>query len=293
MLKSMTGFGRSEKQNGRYSFRAEVRSVNNRFIDINARLPKFLNQLELKLKKLVKSKCSRGSFDLTISLETIDGSSNASEVRPNLALAEQYLNAFKEIKKELKLDGEIEIASLLSLRDIIKTEALEFDASQEKTILAVVEDALAELVKMREAEGQSLEIDILGHIDEIGRLTEFIKSRGPTVIKESHDRLREKIKALGEGFDLDETRLAQEAAILADRSDFSEEVVRLESHLRQFKTIAQTGDPIGRKLEFITQEINRETNTIGSKSADYQVSQAVIEVKSRTEKIREQIQNIE
>jgi len=293
MLKSMTGFGQSEKQSGRYSFRVEVRSVNNRFIDINARLPKFLNQLELKVKKLVKSKCSRGSFDLTISLETADGSSNASEVRPNLALAEQYLNAFKEIKKGLKLDGEIEIGSLLSLRDIIKTEAPEFDASQEKMIFAVVEDALAELVKMREAEGQSLEIDILGHIDEIGRLTEFIESRAPTVIKESHDRLREKIKALGEGFDLDETRLAQEAAILADRSDFSEEVVRLESHLRQFKTIAQTGDPIGRKLEFITQEINREINTIGSKSADYQVSQAVIEVKSRTEKIREQIQNIE
>ena len=155
MLKSMTGFGRSEKQNGRYSFRAEIRSVNNRFIDINVRLPKFLNQLELKLKKLVKSRCSRGSFDLTISLDMTDGSSIASEVRPNLALAEQYLNAFKEIKKELRLDGEIEIASLLDLRDIIKTEAPEFDAAQEEAILAVVEDAVAELIKMRETEGQA------------------------------------------------------------------------------------------------------------------------------------------
>lgn len=289
----MTGFGRSEKQSGSYSFRAEIRSVNNRFIDINARLPKFLIQLELKLKKLIKARCSRGSFDLTIGLESANGSSVASEVKPNLVYAEQYLNAFKEIKKELGLGGEIEIASLLNLRDIIKTEAPEFDSSQEEIIFEVVEEALVELIKMRETEGQSLESDILSHIDEIRRVTESIQSRWPIVIKESHDRLREKIKVLSEGVDLDATRLAQEVAILADRSDFSEEIVRLESHLQQFKALVQTGDPIGRKLEFITQEINREANTIGSKSTDYQVSQSVIEVKSQIEKIREQIQNIE
>ena len=289
----MTGFGRSEKQSGSYSFRAEIRSVNNRFIDINARLPKFLIQLELKLKKLIKARCSRGSFDLTIGLESANGSSVASEVKPNLVYAEQYLNAFKEIKKELGLGGEIEIASLLNLRDIIKTEAPEFDSSQEEIIFEVVEEALFELIKMRETEGQSLESDILSHIDEIRRVTESIQSRWPIVIKESHDRLREKIKVLSEGVDLDATRLAQEVAILADRSDFSEEIVRLESHLQQFKALVQTGDPIGRKLEFITQEINREANTIGSKSTDYQVSQSVIEVKSQIEKIREQIQNIE
>jgi len=289
----MTGFGRAEKQSGRFSFRAEIRSVNNRFIDINTRLPKFLYQLELELKKLVKSRCSRGSFDLTINLERANGSPAAQEIKANLPQAEQYLKAFTEIKKELGLNGEIEIGSLLDLRDIIKTEAPEFDSSQEETIFEVVEGALAELIKMREVEGQNLESDILNQIEDIGQLTESIQSRRPIVIKESHDRLRAKIKALCDGIDMDETRLAQEAAILADRSDFSEEITRLESHLQQFKALVHTGDPIGRKLEFITQEINREANTIGSKSTDYQVSQSVIEVKSRVEKIREQIQNIE
>lgn len=289
----MTGFGRSEKQSGGVSFTAEIRSVNNRFIEVNTRLPKFLSRLELELKKLVKTSCSRGSFDLTVSLERTNGSSVVQEIKANLPQAEQYLKAFNEIKKELGLNGEIEIGSLLGLRDIVMTEAPEFDASQEKAVFEVTEEAIAELIRMREAEGENLESDILSQIEEVEQLTESIESRRPLVIKGYHDRLREKIKALSEGIDLDESRLAQEAAILADRSDTAEEIIRLVSHLQQFKALVQTGKPMGRKLEFITQEINRETNTIGSKSTDCQVSQSVIEIKSRLEKIREQIQNIE
>ena len=293
MLKSMTGYGRSEKHNGDFSFVAEIRSVNNRFIDVNARIPKFLNRLEHEIKKLVKSKCSRGSFDLTLNLERTNGASATQEIKANLPQAEQYLKAFNEIKKEFGLSGEVEINSLLSLRDIIKTESPEFDTSQEEIILEVVADSLDELIKMRELEGQNLKSDILNQIEGIDQLSKSIQSRSPVVIKEAHDRLREKIKVFSDGIDLDENRLAQEAAILADRSDFSEEIIRLESHLQQFRALVQTDDPIGRKLEFITQEINREANTIGSKSTDFQVTQSVIEIKSKAEKIREQIQNIE
>ncbi|MGV7222532.1 MAG: YicC/YloC family endoribonuclease [Nitrospinales bacterium] len=293
MLKSMTGYGRSEKHNGDYSFVAEIRSVNNRFIDVNVRIPKFLNRLEHEIKKLVKSKCSRGSFDLTLNLERTNGSSATQEIKANLPQAEQYLKAFNDIKNEFGLSGEVEISSLLSLRDIIKTESPEFDSSQEEIILAVVEVSLDELIKMRELEGQNLKTDILNQIEGISQLAQSIQARSPLVIKEAHKKLREKIQAFNDGVDLDENRLAQEAAILADRSDFSEEIIRLESHLQQFKALAETDDPIGRKLEFITQEINREANTIGSKSTDLQVTQSVIEIKSRAEKIREQIQNIE
>jgi len=289
----MTGYGRSEKHNGDFSFVAEIRSVNNRFIDVNARIPKFLNRLENEIKKLVKSKCSRGSFDLTLILERTNGSSATQEIKANLPQAEQYLKAFNEIKNEFGLSGEVEINSLLNIRDIIKTEAPEFDSSQEGMILEVVEDSLDELIKMRELEGQNLKSDILNHIEGIVQLSQTIQSRSPIVIKEAHDKLRGKIKAFSDELDLDENRLAQEAAILADRSDFSEEIIRLESHLQQFKSLTETDTPIGRKLEFITQEINREANTIGSKSTDVQVTQSVIEIKSLTEKIREQIQNIE
>lgn len=289
----MTGYGRAEKMSDDYSFKAEIKSVNNRFIEINARLPKYLSQHELALKKLVKSHCSRGSFDLTLSLERLNGSSSSHEIKANLPQASQYLEAFKEIKKELGINGEIDINSLLGLRDILKTEALEFDESQMDLIFKVTEEALLDLIGARENEGRDMEADILSRIEEIEKLAESIESRQPQIIEGYHDRLREKIKTLSEGIDLDETRLAQETAIMADRSDVSEEITRLSSHLQHFRDLAKTGEPLGRKLEFITQEINRETNTIGSKSNDYQVSQAVIEMKSQLEKIREQIQNIE
>ncbi|MCH8208002.1 MAG: YicC family protein [Nitrospinae bacterium] len=293
MLKSMTGFGRSEKVSADYSFKAEIRSVNNRFIEINARIPKFLSQHELALKKLVKSHCSRGTFDLTISLESLNGSSSSQEIKANLPQASQYLNAFKEIKNELGIQGDIDINSLLGLRDILKTEAPNFDASQVEIIFEVAEEAILDLIRTREREGQDLESDILSRIDEIGKLAESIVSCQPQIIEDYRERLRKKIKTLSEGIELDEARLAQETAIMADRIDVSEEITRLNSHLQHFRALAKTGKPLGRKLEFITQEINRETNTIGSKSTDYQISQTVIEIKSLLEKIREQIQNIE
>jgi uncharacterized protein (TIGR00255 family) len=293
MLNSMTGYGRSEKQNGIFACKAEVRSVNNRFIEVNTRLPKFLSALELPLKKLIKSKCARGSFDLFLTLEKEDAAGADLEIKPNLGLATQYFEAFKKIKDELGLADDMPLEALLGVKDIIKAVPLTLDESQEEMILETVEDALSALIKMRQEEGNNLQKDLAGRLQEIHQLVQKIQERQPVVLEEYRNRLNDKIKTLTEGMELDGTRLAQETALMADRCDISEEITRLGSHFEQFNSMFEKAGPIGRKMEFITQEINRETNTIGSKSVDYQVSQNVIEIKSLLEKIREQIQNIE
>ncbi len=293
MLKSMTGFARYENQNGELTCKVEIKSVNNRFIDINTRLPKSLAALELPLKKLVKSKCARGSFDISISLES-NGQSGANfEIKPNLPLAAQYLKAFNQIRDDLKLQGEIDINAILGQRDIVKPELKEPDDSSEETVTSTVERTLSDLIKMREDEGANLEKDIISQIKGIEKLGGAIKSLQSTTVQEFQDRLKEKIQTLTNGMDLDPARMAQETALLADRCDVTEEIIRLKSHLDQFYKLVESDEPQGRKLEFLTQEINREVNTIGSKTIDIEVSKAVIEMKSRLEKIREQLANIE
>lgn len=293
MLKSMTGFARHENQNGELTCKVEIRSVNNRFIDVNTRLPKSLKDLELPLKKLIKSRCARGSFDINITLEK-NGQSEANfEIKANLPLAAQYLDAFNKIKKDLDLHGEIDINTILTLRDIVKPELKEVDDSSEQTVFETVEKALSDLIKMREDEGVNLEEDIINQVNGIKKFGETIKSRQSMTVKKFQSKLNEKIKALTAGIELDPTRIAQETALLADRCDVTEEIVRLESHLEQFHKMVESDEPQGRKLEFLTQEINREVNTIGSKTIDLEVSKTVIEMKSRLEKVREQLANIE
>lgn len=292
MLKSMTGYGRSEQQNGNFGCTVEIRSVNNRYIEIHARLPKHLISLELAIKKLIKSRCSRGSFDLNVTLHSNENGMDQT-IKPNLGLAAQYFEAFKEIKDKLNLEGAIKIDAVFGLKDIIKVEPLALDDSQESMILSTVDRALDALSQMRREEGKNLQDDILGRLESVATMTRSLQQRQPLVIQEHQNRLKEKVKTLSDGIELDPIRLAQEVALMADRCDISEEITRLESHLSQFNALIQSEDPLGRKLEFITQEINREVNTIGSKSADYQISQSVIEIKSLLEKVREQIQNTE
>ena len=293
MLKSMTGFARHENQNGELTCKVEIRSVNNRFIDINTRLPKSLRDLELPLKKLVKSRCARGSFDINITLEK-NGQSEANlEIKANLPLAAQYLDAFNKIREDLGLQGEIDINTILTLRDIVKPELKEVDDSSEPTVFATVEKALTDLIAMREEEGVNLEKDIINQVNGIKKLGETITSRQSITVQEFQSKLKEKIEALTAGIELDPTRIAQETALLADRCDVTEEIVRLKSHLEQFQKLIQSDEPQGRKLEFLTQEINREVNTIGSKTIDLEVSKTVIDMKSLLEKVREQLANIE
>ena len=185
------------------------------------------------------------------------------------------------------------IDSIIGLRDIIKVEPVTIDPAKESLLLNIAESALASLQKMREEEGKYLQNDLSERIDTIEKHAEQIKTRQPEIIQEYKARLKEKIKLLNDGIEIDESRLAQETAILADRCDITEEITRFVSHLKQFRKLFESTEPMGRKLEFITQEINREVNTMGSKSSDIQVANLVIEIKSALEKIREQLQNIE
>ena len=289
----MTGFSRYENQSEDLTCKVEIRSVNNRFIDINTRLPKSLAPLELPLKKMVKTKCARGSFDISIAIEKNGDSEAGLEVNPNLPLATEYLKAFKEIQDGIGLKGEIDINTILSQRDVVKSELKKVEFSCEEIVMQSVDRALTDLIKMREDEGRNLEKDILNQISSIETLRKSIAAKQSITIQKFQDKLNEKIKTLTSGIEIDPARIAQESALLADRCDITEEIVRLKSHLEQFNILVASNDPQGRKLEFLTQEINREVNTTGSKTIDLEVSRAVIEMKSCLEKIREQLANIE
>jgi len=289
----MTGFSRYENQSEDLTCKVEIRSVNNRFIEINTRLPKSLAPLELPLKKMVKTKCARGSFDISIAIEKNGDSEAGLEVNPNLPLATEYLKAFKEIQDGLGLKGEIDINTILSQRDVVKSELKKVEFSCEEIVMQSVDRALTDLIKMREDEGKNLEKDILNQISSIETLRKSIAAKQFITIQKFQEKLNEKIKILTSGIEIDPARIAQESALLADRCDVTEEIVRLKSHLEQFNILIVSNDPQGRKLEFLTQEINREVNTTGSKTIDLEVSSAVIEMKSCLEKIREQLANIE
>ena len=289
----MTGYGRAEGQKDDYTYLAEVRSVNNRFIEINTRLPKAHMDLEQPLKKLIKSYCSRGSINLSISIGNSNENTGEWEVKPNLPLAAQYVTALQQIRDSLKLEGKIDLKSVVGIRDIVKIEPLAIDPANHELILNIATEALDSLQKMRKEEGINLQKDLERRIDTIESHAAEIESWHPEVVKEYQNKLKERIKSLNEGMESDETRIAQETALLADRCDITEEITRLKSHLNQFKKFFNPNEPIGRKLEFITQEINREVNTIGSKSSNIKISNRVIEIKSELEKIREQVQNIE
>ena len=289
----MTGFSRYENQSEDLTCKVEIRSVNNRFIEINTRLPKSLAPLELPLKKMVKTKCARGSFDISIAIEKNGDSEAGLEVNPNLPLATEYLKAFKEIQDGLGLKGEIDINTILSQRDVVKSELKKVEFSCEDIVMQSVDRALTDLIKMREDEGKNLEKDILNQISSIETLRKSIAAKQFITIQKFQEKLNEKIKILTSGIEIDPARIAQESALLADRCDVTEEIVRLKSHLEQFNILIASNDPQGRKLEFLTQEINREVNTTGSKTIDLEVSRAVIEMKSCLEKIREQLANIE
>jgi uncharacterized protein (TIGR00255 family) len=293
MLKSMTGFSRYENQNEDLTCKVEIRSVNNRFIDINTRLPKTLAPLELPLKKIVKAKCARGSFDITIMVQKNGDTETNLEVTPNLPLANEYLDAFKKIQEGLSLKGTIDINTVLSQRDVVKTETKKVEDSCEEIVMQTVDKALTQLIKMREEEGKNLEKDILNQINSIKNLGKSISEKQSITVQQFQSKLNEKIQTLTSGIEINPDRIAQESALLADRCDVTEELVRLESHLEQFNLLVASPEPQGRKLEFLTQEINREVNTTGSKTIDLEVSKAVIEMKSCLEKIREQLANIE
>jgi uncharacterized protein (TIGR00255 family) len=292
MIKSMTGYGRVETvQEGR-NIIVEAKSVNHRFLEIFLRTPSALFPLEAEFKKKISERFKRGRIEVSIRLE--GEGADTSKVNLNLEIAHDYFDVLNRLKAEFDLESPISLKTLAGFRDIFTTPtdvrlSPDFLNQVEKTFL----ESLAILAGMRQDEGLSMFQDMDMRLNAIAGIMEAVKLRAPQVVIEYQKRLAERIKELTAGFDLDNARLAQEVAIMAERSDITEEIVRMHSHIGQFEDLLQSEGTEGRKIDFLLQEMNREINTIGSKSSDVEITRQVIEVKSELGKLREQAQNIE
>lgn len=293
MVNSMTGYGRSEQENEFQKIVLEMKAVNNRYCDIVIKMPKKFNRFEEKMKKLIKDKVKRGRVEIFIFLEEQKG--NDFIVKPNFEVLDQYTNALSEIKDKYDIQRNFDLGLLTRFQDIFTIEYKEIDEeSVWKLLSSVVSESLESLVEMRSIEGEKLYEDIIFRIDLIKNIIIKLKERAPEIVSLHKEKMKLRIsELLSENIELDEIRLAQEVAYFSDKTNITEELVRLDSHLIQLKNIFDEENSIGRKLDFLLQEVNREINTIGSKSPDVDISNHVIEMKSEFEKIREQIQNIE
>lgn len=293
MIKSMTGYGRGEYNNELYNFKVEIRSVNHRYNDIIVKMPRHIGYLEENIKKIIKEKITRGKVDVFINLDYINDS--AMDIKVDIPLAKSYKEALKELCQELNLGEDIRLHNILGLSEIIKTERKELD---EDSALSCLKQAifisLDDIMNMRIAEGEELKKAMISNLEKIESILTNIEERSKLVVLEYRDKLKDRINALLENnIEIDEDRINYEVVFFADKSDINEEIVRLKSHIKQFITILDEDTPVGRKLDFLIQEMNREINTIGSKVSDVLISQNVVEIKSELEKIREQVQNIE
>ena len=292
MAKSMTGFGRCEQQLNGNTIAVEIRSVNHRYFECAARLPRTCYFLEDKLKALLQSRIARGKVDVSLSITRTEGS--ADEVRVNAALAQQYLAALQEIAQATGVDGRVTALDLARYPDVLTVVHAEIDEDALwQDVKTVAEGALDRFIAMREAEGERLRADILSRLGRIEQLTGEVEHLSPQALENYRSRLYQKISEVLADRTIDEARVLTECAVFADRIAVDEETVRLRSHVAQYRKILSSDEPIGRKLDFLTQELNRESNTIGSKAQDVAVAGIVVELKSEIEKIREQIQNLE
>lgn len=292
MIKSMTGFGRGEAVTAGKKFTFELKAVNHRYNEVVLRLPRSLTPLEDRIRRLVQTRITRGRVDGFLGLEDC-GEKNAS-VKVDKALAAAYYNAMKELQETLGIDGEIQLKQLISLPGVLTMEEPSDDIEDWwPAIQEAVEAALGQLVRMRMVEGERLAVDLLSRAEKLKKLNQSIRERSPLVVEEYRERLVTRLNDYMRDGIITPDRLAAEATIFAERSSITEENVRLESHLQQMKSCLEAGESVGRKLDFLIQEMNREINTIASKASDLEISRAVVEAKSELEKIREQVQNIE
>lgn len=293
MIKSMTGYGRGEACAEGRRFTVELKSVNNRFCEVILRQPRSLAQIEDKIKRRIQDQVTRGRVDGYISIEETGEVTPAVKVDKAMAVA--YYKSMEDLKESLAIAGEISLKDLLSLPNVISLEQPEENVEQwVAAIEQACDDALAGLVTMRQNEGTRLKADIRQRAGLIRELVlGQVAARAPLVVEEYRAKLTQRLAEWLEDGTVDESRLAAEVAIFADRADISEEIVRLNSHLEQLEQILSAGGAVGRKLDFLVQEMNREINTIGSKANDLVITNAVVNAKSELEKIREQVQNIE
>lgn len=292
MVRSMTGYGKGENMANDCHFTVEIKSVNHRYNDISIKSPRFMNSLEDTIKKRIVKDIARGKTDVYITFESF--SNDHVIVKVNEALANAYVEKLHELEQKFSLSSQNTLDLVARFSDIITVEKTEEDnAILLQALLPALEQAMSKFLEMREKEGSALIEDILKKRENLNQLIAQIKKRCPFVVEQYRQKLQNRINELLSNVEIDEQRIAIETAIFADRSCIDEEITRLESHMIQFKEIIQKGGQIGRKLDFLVQEMNREVNTIASKANDISITSATIEMKSEIEKIREQIQNIE
>lgn len=292
MARSMTGFGRAGYTASGLDITVELKSVNHRYFEFTSRLPRGYMYLEEKLKSFCQQQISRGKLEVSVIIE--DNGAGTAAVEANTALAEAYLNAVKGLSERLRIKNDVKMSSLMNIPELftVKKQMLE-EETVTSAVLAAAEEAMGSFIAMRDAEGERLKADVLSRADEILRKVEYIEERSPETVTAYRQRLEQKIRELIYDAQVDEQRLLTETAVFADKVAVSEETVRLRSHIEQLRQLLDGGGPVGRKLDFIVQEMNREANTIVSKAQDIDIARTVVDIKSEIEKIREQIQNIE
>ncbi|MBP3313582.1 MAG: YicC family protein [Oscillospiraceae bacterium] len=292
MIKSMTGYGNATQVFASREITAEIRSVNNRYLDCNVKMPRAFSFAEDAVKQTVKQFITRGKVDVYISVNQLEGTEVA--ITLNRPVLEGYLKALKTIAQDYDVRDDVSVNSLSRLPDVFLVEKAKEDEDQLMAdILSVVTEALEKYNAMRQKEGQALAEDLVSKSENILSFVDMVEKRSPITLQEYRQKLTSRMEEVLQNTSLDENRILQEAAIYADKIAVDEEIVRLRSHVEQLQSMLRGNEPVGRKLDFLLQEMNRETNTIGSKGNDLEQARVVVEMKSELEKIREQIQNIE
>lgn len=292
MIKSMTGYGSGKAELGNKTFSVEIKSVNSRYSDFSIKMPRVYTFLEDPIRKAAQEKINRGKVDIYVNVES--SGEDDSVVKVNTALAKEYLQGLRTLSSELQITSNTTAETFLRIPDVfVLDKAPEDENLIKETVLKALSEALGGFDAMRIAEGEKLESDLKEHLAFIIDATAKVEERSPRIVSEYRQRIEERMKDILAGASYDETRLLTEVAIFADKVNVNEETVRLRSHVDQFNEMLQRGGCVGRKIDFLIQEMNREINTIGSKSNDLDVARIVIDVKAEIEKLREQIQNVE
>jgi len=293
MIKSMTGYGKAEAMIEGRKYAVEIRSLNHRYLEISLRLPGSLSALEMEIKRRIGERFSRGRIEVAVRVDT-NGSIEEGRLELNLPLLRNYFSLLQRLRDEFQLKGEVTLENLTGFKDVFVPVEVETNMEMlAEHIAGVLDEAVGLLTEMRQKEGALLLADLEARIRLVKTCLGSISERAPRCVQEYQKRLTERIRELTEGVDIDAVRLSQEVAIMADKSDVTEEIVRLNSHISQFLEMLRSEDAVGRKIDFLIQEMNREINTIGSKTGDLEISKNVIEIKSELGKLREQVQNIE
>lgn len=294
MIKSMTGYGKAEAVVAGRKFLIEMKSVNHRFLEISLRMPGMLLPLEGEIKKRIGEQFSRGRIEANVRMDGDGCAETAGRFTLNLPLVRNYHALLGQLKEEFHLGDEITLSMMAGFRDaFVSAETPQDTAVLWEGLSGILAEAIRTLTEMREREGETLERDLTGRLRLIGGSLEGIAGRAPQVVLDYQKRLTDRVRELTGGMVVDEARLLQEVAIMAEKSDITEEIVRFRSHIDQFTELLAGSDAAGRKIDFLIQEMGREINTIGSKSGDAGISRSVIEIKSELAKLREQVQNIE